>query len=192
MSRLIVFLLIVGLLAACGQPGSTALPTATSSVPTQPIPTVLAPTQPAPTGTPIGQLTKAPFVRIAVRAPDDSIQIVNTQVPADPRPVQITTGFWPQAGVVSGTVYALDHTQPRVVAMDKDGTRPLDFIQQPRRFSRVIWRSAAAGLGSLVQRPKRAIQIARECNRRFAVDHFIDRHNAYHCASYMDGTALVA
>jgi len=131
MSRLIVFLLIVGLLAACGQPGSTALPTATSSVPTQPIPTVPAPTQPAPTGTPIGPLAKAPFVRIAVRAPDDSIQIVNTQVPVDPRPVQITTGFWQQAGVVSGTVYALDRTQPRVVAMDKDGTRPLDFIQNP-------------------------------------------------------------
>ena len=132
MSRLIVFLLIVGLLAACGQPGSTALPTATSSAPTQPIPTVLAPTQPAPTGTPIGQLTKAPFVSIAVRAPDNSIQIVNTQVPVDPRPVQITTGLLPQAGVVSGTVYALDFTtQPRAVAMDKDGTRPLDFIRSP-------------------------------------------------------------
>ena len=131
MSRLIVFLLIVGLLAACGQPGSTALPTATSSVLTQPIPTVLAPTQPAPTGTPSGQLTKAPFVSIAVRAPDDVIQIVNTQVPVDPRPVQITTGMWPLAGVVSGTVYALDRTQPRVVAMDHDGTRTLDFIQHP-------------------------------------------------------------
>jgi len=134
MSRLIVFLLIVGLLAACGQPGSTALPTATSPVPTQPIPTVLAPTQPAPTGTPIGQLTKAPFVSIAVRAPDNSIQIVNTQVPVDPRPVQITTGLLPQAGVVSGTVYAWAWdftTQPRAVAMDKDGTRPLDFIRSP-------------------------------------------------------------
>ncbi len=131
MSRLIVFLLIVELLAACGQPGSTTLPTATSSAPTQPIPTVLAPTQPAPTGAPMEQLAKARFVRIAVRAPDDSIQIVNTQVPVDPRPVQITTGMWPLAGVVSGTVYALDHTQPRVLAMDKDGTRPLDFIQHP-------------------------------------------------------------
>jgi hypothetical protein len=92
---------------------------------------VLAPTQPAPTGTPIGQLAKAPFVSIAVRAPDNSIQIVNMQVPVDPRPVQITTGLLPQAGVVNGTVYALDRTQPRVVATDKDGTRPLDFIQHP-------------------------------------------------------------
>jgi len=69
-----------------------------------------------------------------VRAPDNSIQIVNTQVPVDPRPVQITTGLLPQAGVVSGTVYAWAWdftTQPRAVAMDKDGTRPLDFIRSP-------------------------------------------------------------
>lgn len=140
MSRLIVFLLVVGLLlAACGQPGSTAKPTVTSSAPTQPIPTVLAPTQPAPTSTPIGQLPKAPFVSIAVRAPDDSIQIVNTQVPVDPRPVQITTGLLPQAGVVSGTVYALDFTaQPRAVAMNKNGTLPLDFIQNPNYGLAVI------------------------------------------------------
>ena len=129
MSRLLVFLLIVGLLAACRQPGSTALPAATASAPTQPIPTVLAPTRSAPTGTPIGQLTKAPFVSLAVRAPDNSIKIVNTQVPVDPRPAQITAGLWPKAGVVSGTIYAWDGTQPRPVAMDKDGKRPLDFIQ---------------------------------------------------------------
>ncbi|HET7377288.1 MAG TPA: hypothetical protein VFK30_11300, partial [Anaerolineae bacterium] len=43
-----------------------------------------------------------------------------------------TTGLLPQAGVVSGTVYALDFTtQPRAVAVNKDGTRPLDFIQNP-------------------------------------------------------------
>ncbi len=154
---MIVFLLIVGLLAACGQPGSTALPTATSSAPTQPIPTVLAPTQPAPTGTPIGQLTKTPFVSLAVRAPDNSIQIVNTQVPVDPRPVQITTGLLPQAGVVSGTVYALDvTTRPRAVAMDKDGTRPLDFIQNPAYGLAVLsgdqprlgWATSPNGQGS--------------------------------------------
>jgi hypothetical protein len=132
MSCLIVFLLIVGLLAACGQPGSTALPTATSSVPTQPIPTGPAPTQPELTSTPIGQLTKASFVSIAVHTPDNSLQIINTRVPVDPRPVQITTGLLPQAGVVSGTVYALDFTQPRAVAMAKDGTRPTRFHSDPR------------------------------------------------------------
>jgi hypothetical protein len=83
-------------------------------------------------GTSIGRLAKAPFVRIAVRTPDNSIQIIDTQVPVDPRPVQITTGLLPQAGVVSGTVYALDFAnQPRVVAMDKNGTRPLDFVHNP-------------------------------------------------------------
>lgn len=77
-------------------------------------------------------MPKTRLVSIAVRAPDDSIQIGNTQVPGDPRPVQITTGMWPQAGVVSGTVYALDFTaRTRAVAMDQDGIHPLDFIRSP-------------------------------------------------------------
>ena len=212
MLRLISVLLVLGLLAACGQAGSAPLPTATSPSPTQSIPMVSAPTQPAATTTPIrvdltpaqraamqalvtavnvpvdqiklisteavqwpdgclgivrmgvmcirgpidgfriileangqryefhtnqdgtsvARLNKAPFVSIALRAPDNSIQIVKTQIPTDPRPVQITTGLLPQAGVVSDTVYALDFTnQPRAVAMDKSGTRPLDFIHNP-------------------------------------------------------------
>ena len=212
MLRILILILIIGLLAACGQPSSAPLPTATSPAPTQSIPTVSTSTQPAPTGTPIrvdltpaqraamqtlvaainapvdqiqlisteavqwpdgclgivrmgvmcmqgpidgfriilaangqqyefhtnqdgtsiGQLVKAPFVRIVVRAPDNSIQIVDTQVPVDPRPVQITTGLLPQAGVVSGTIYALDFTnQPQAVVVDKAGTRPLDFIRNP-------------------------------------------------------------
>lgn len=231
MSRIIILLLVIGMLAACGQP-SSATPAATSPAPTQ-----SAPTQPAPTvtpirvdltpaqraamqalveaihvpvdqvklisteavqwpdgclgivrmgvmcmrgpvdgfritleangqqyefhtnqdGTSIGQLAKAPFVSIAVRAPDNSIQIVNTQVPVDPQPVQITTGLLPQAGVVSGTVYALDFTsQPRAVAMDKDGTRPLDFIHAPSYGLAVLsgdqprlgWATSPNGQGS--------------------------------------------
>ena len=231
MSRIIILLLVIGMLAACGQP-SSATPAATSPTPTQ-----SAPTQPAPAvtpirvdltpaqraamqalveaihvpvdqvtlisteavqwpdgclgivhmgvmclkgpvdgfriileangqqyefhtnqdGTSIGQLAKAPFVSVVVRAPDNSIQIVNTQVPVDPRPVQITTGLLPQAGVVSGTVYALDFTnQPRAVAMDKDGTRPLDFIRGPNYWLAVLsgdqprlgWATSPNGQGS--------------------------------------------
>jgi hypothetical protein len=83
-------------------------------------------------GTAVAQLEATPYVSFAIRAPDNSIQIINTQVPVDPRPVHITTGLLPQAGVVSGTVYALDFTnQSRAVAMDEHGTRPLDFIQNP-------------------------------------------------------------
>jgi hypothetical protein len=83
-------------------------------------------------GTAVAQLEATPHVSFAIRAPDHSIQIINMQVPADPRPVHITTGLLPQAGVVSGTVYALDFTnQPRVVAMDHNGTRSLDFVQNP-------------------------------------------------------------
>ncbi len=162
MSRLTSVILMVGLLAACGQPGLAPLPTATSPAPTQSVPTASAPTQPVATTTPIrvdltpaqraamqaladathppadqiklisteavqwpdgclgivrmgvmcirgpidgfritlevngqqyefhtnqdgtsvARLPKAPFVSIAVRAPDNSIQIVNTQIPA--------------------------------------------------------------------------------------------------------------
>ena len=50
MSRLIIFLLVAGMLAACGQPGSTTLPTATAPAVSQPLPTASIQTQPAPTG----------------------------------------------------------------------------------------------------------------------------------------------
>ena len=86
MSRLIVFLLIVGLLAACGQPGSTT----TLSAPTQPMPTVLAPTQsaptqPAPTVTPI-RVDLTPAQRAAMQAlvaavnvSIDQIKLISTE-----------------------------------------------------------------------------------------------------------------
>ena len=240
MSRLIIVLLIVGLLAACGQPGSTPLPTATAPTqpaPTQPVVTTPVPTGPVSTGTPIrvdltpaqraamqtlvevihvpadqvklisteavrwpdgclgivhlgvfctqglvdgfriileangqqyefhtnqdgtsiGQLAKAPFISIAVRAPDNSIHIVDTQVPVDPRPVQITTGLLPQAGVVSDTVYALEFIyQARAVAMDQNGTRTLDFIHNPSYGLAVLsgdqpqlgWATSPTGQGS--------------------------------------------
>jgi len=226
-SRILILILIIGLLAACGQSGIAPLPTATVSSPTQPVPTVSVPTQPAPTGTPIrvdlspaqraamqalvaainvpieqvqlvsteavqwpdgclgivrmgvmcmrgpidgfriilaangqqyefhtnqdgtsiGQLAKAPFVGVAVRLPDNSIQIVDTHVPVDPRPVQITTGLLPQAGVTKDTIYALDFSnQPQVVVADKAGTRPLDFIRTPN-YGLAVWPGDQPRLG---------------------------------------------
>jgi hypothetical protein len=219
MSRLIIFLLVVGVLTACGQPGSTTLPTATAPIPTQPLPTAPATTQPVLLGTPVrvdltpaqraamqalveainipvdqirlisteavqwpdgclgiirinarcmggpvegfriilaangeqyefhtnqdgtavAQLEATPLISFAVRAPDNSIQIVNTQVPVDPRPVQITTGFLPQAGEAGGAVYALDFwNQPQVVVMDQASTRPLDFVRNPD-YGLAVW-----------------------------------------------------
>ncbi len=144
MSRWIVILLIAGWLAACGQPTSTPL-AATSPVSTQPTatapaslpPTPAAPTGVAATGTPIRvDLTPTqragPFVSIALRAPDNSIKIVDTQVPVAVPPLHVTTGFLPQGGVISGTVYALDFTaQPQAVAVDQTGTHPLNFVHNP-------------------------------------------------------------
>jgi hypothetical protein len=85
MSRLIIFLLTVGLLAACGQPGSVPLPTATSPSPTQSIPATPAPTQPAATATPV-RVDLAPAQRAAMQAlveavnvPADQIQLISTE-----------------------------------------------------------------------------------------------------------------
>ena len=217
MSRLIIFLLVVGMLAACGQPSSTALPTATAPTPTPSAPTGtpirvdLTPAQRAAMqalieainvpvdqiqlisteavqwpdgclgivrmgvmcmrgpvegfriilaanskqyefhtnqdGTAVGQLAKAPFVSFAVRTPDNSIRIIDTQVPVDPRPVQITTGLLPQAGEVGGAVYALDFTnQPQAVVMDQAGTRPLDFVRDPD-YGLAVWSGDQPRLG---------------------------------------------
>ncbi|HSD84296.1 MAG TPA: hypothetical protein VLG46_10570, partial [Anaerolineae bacterium] len=129
MSRWIIFLLVVGVLTACGQPGPTTLPAATAPAVGQPPTTASIQTQPATTDTPQvestpAQLEGTPYARFAVRASDNSIQIVNTQVPVDRR---VTTGLLPLGGEAGGTVYALDFTnQPQAVAADQAGTRPLD------------------------------------------------------------------
>ena len=85
MSRLIIFLLVVGMLAACGQPNATTLPAATAPVPTQPPPTAPAQTQPVPTGTPI-RVDLTPAQRAAMQAlveainvPVDQIQLISTE-----------------------------------------------------------------------------------------------------------------
>jgi hypothetical protein len=99
-------------------------------------------------GTSIGRLAKAPFVSIAVRAPDNSIHIVETHVPVDPRPVVISTGLLPQAGTAAGTIYALDFTQqPRAVAVDATGTHPLDFVHNPSYGLAVTDKASSARLG---------------------------------------------
>ena len=85
--------------------------------------------------------------RIAVRLPDNSIQIIDTHVPVDPRPVQITTGLLPQAGMITGTIYALDFSnQPQVVIADKAGTHPLDFVRN-LNYGLAVWPGDQPRLG---------------------------------------------
>src|SRR5512139_2915711 len=149
MSRLIIFLLVVGVLTACGQPGPTTLPTATAPAVGQPPSTASMQTQPAPTDTPQvestpAQLEGTPYARFAVRAPDNSVQIIDTQVPVDRR---VTTGLLPLGGEAGGTVYALDFAnQPPAVAADQAGTRPLDFIHEPS-YGLAVWSGDQPQLG---------------------------------------------
>ena len=78
-------------------------------------------------------LVHSPFVRIAVRMPDGSLQIVPINILNTLQ--QITPAvqsFLPSGGTARGTVYALSNASPAsVTATDAGGTRTLDFIQKP-------------------------------------------------------------
>ncbi|HTP07684.1 MAG TPA: hypothetical protein VMP08_05510, partial [Anaerolineae bacterium] len=85
MSRVIIVILIVGLLAACGQPGSAPLPTVTSPAPTQSTSTASALAQPAATTTPIhvdltpAQRAVRQALMTAVNVPIDRIKLISTE-----------------------------------------------------------------------------------------------------------------
>jgi hypothetical protein len=95
-------------------------------------------------GTAVVQLAEAAYVSFAIRAPDNSIQIIDTQMPVEPR---VTTGLLPLAGEAGGVVYALDFAnQPQAVAADQTGTRPLDFIGNPS-YGLAVWSGDQPRLG---------------------------------------------
>jgi hypothetical protein len=74
----------------------------------------------------------SPYLRIAVRAADNSVQIVDTSIPLDPTNGPASHGFLPQGGVSGAAVYAFIFAdRATVAAMDTSGTHPLDFVQSP-------------------------------------------------------------
>jgi len=85
-------------------------------------------------------LVHSHVVRIAVRTPDGSVQIVpidvqNTLQP----PTPAAQNFLPSGGSARGTVYALSNASPSsVTATDASGTRTLDFIQKPN-YGLAVW-----------------------------------------------------
>jgi hypothetical protein len=85
-------------------------------------------------------MVRSPFVRIAVRQPDGSVQIVpidtqNTLQAATPA----AQSFLPSGGTARGTVYALNFGETATVtATDASGTRTLDFIKNPN-YALAVW-----------------------------------------------------
>ncbi len=83
-------------------------------------------------------------IRIAVRAPDNSVQVTDTQVALDQAALPAMNGFLPLAGVAGGTVYALAFAdQGSAVAVDLTGTHALGFVQKPN-YGLAVWPGDAA------------------------------------------------
>ncbi len=83
-------------------------------------------------------------IRIAVRAPDNSVLVTDTQVALDQAALPAMNGFLPLAGVARGTVYALAFgDQGSAVAMDLTGTHALPFVQKPN-YGLAVWPGDAA------------------------------------------------
>jgi hypothetical protein len=139
------------LLAACGQIGlsgqviaPTQAGTVTAAATTVPATNIAAPTsaltsQPAATGTQSVISTQQGFtpLRVAVRAADDTVQIVDTGFAA-PQASQVA-GLLPMGGSVGQTVYVLDFKdQPKAQVVDASGTKTLDFVQKPD-YGLAVW-----------------------------------------------------
>jgi hypothetical protein len=73
-----------------------------------------------------------PNVHIAVRALDNSIQVIDTKVPIDPPNPPTASGVPPMGGANGDTIYALDFAdKAHAVAVAGSVTHTLDFIQNP-------------------------------------------------------------
>jgi len=87
---------------------------------------------PAATPGPTLPPTPAPSIRVALRAPDGSIQIVASGVSFDPSAPAFDSGLLPAGGYAGGTEFALDFTSgSQAQAMDASGTRSLSFVANP-------------------------------------------------------------
>jgi hypothetical protein len=83
------------------------------------------------------QLTSLGFV---VYSSDGTIQIVDpTNIPLGPTYNPAFNGFLPAGGSISGTAYVYDYKQFKDIAIDANGTRDLNFIQNPT-YGLAIWR----------------------------------------------------
>ncbi len=83
-------------------------------------------------------LATSPFVRIAVRLPDNSVQIVSIDILNGRNITPIDQGFLPSGGAVGDTVYALSLSPSSAMAVDASGTHPLDFIRNPN-YGLAVW-----------------------------------------------------
>jgi Tol biopolymer transport system component len=79
-------------------------------------------------------------LKFVVQTINRNIQIVNPNIPLGPTYNPAFNGFLPSGSSILGTAYVLDFSnQPRVVAIDANGSHDLTFIQNPN-YGLAIWR----------------------------------------------------
>ncbi|HZY41549.1 MAG TPA: hypothetical protein VFF59_06075 [Anaerolineae bacterium] len=75
---------------------------------------------------------KSPYIRVAVRAADNRVVVLDSPVLFDPQMDVIVGGLLPQAGMAGAVLYALEPgAQSRVIEFDAGETRPLEFVTNP-------------------------------------------------------------
>jgi hypothetical protein len=115
-------------------PALTKAPPANTPAPTA------APTKAAPTKTAPKALTS---LRLAVRAPDNTTQILDTHLTLDPAAPPAMNGLVPSGGWAQTSVYVLDYSdQIKAVAVDASGIRTLDFVKSPN-YGLAVWPGTA-------------------------------------------------
>jgi hypothetical protein len=143
--------------AGLSQPAPTTAPMATAIPTLPPAATPLSEAQavpslvpsstlvpPEPTATETVAPVAVPALRLLVRAPDSTLQMLDTHLALDPAAAPALNGFLPLGGLAQTTVYAFDFVdQPKVVAVDSGGTRVLDFVQKPN-YGLAVWPGDAA------------------------------------------------
>jgi hypothetical protein len=88
----------------------------------------------------------APFISLVVRATDDSVQVIKTEIASPINQVPAETALLPMGGSIANTAYALTFGNPvAAVAVAQDGSHPLDFIVNPT-YGLPVW-PGGAGLG---------------------------------------------
>jgi WD40-like Beta Propeller Repeat len=88
-------------------------------------------------------LATSPFLRIAVRQPDNSVLIAKIDILAGRNITPTVQGFMPYGGTIGDTVYALNVGSPgSAIAVDANGTRSLDFIKNIN-YGLAVWPGGA-------------------------------------------------
>ena len=77
---------------------------------------------------------------LVVFSPDQSIQVVDARIPLSSAYSPSFNGLLPLGGSTADSAYVLDASnQPRIIAIDQNGSHILNFIKNPTSYGLAIW-----------------------------------------------------